>query len=774
MHVINTIKYEFILLSFLATLFISPIWQTFAHAQYGGGTGEPNDPYQITSAANLVALGEDPNNYDKHFILTADIDLDPNLPGCKVFDKAVIGSITNSASDIQRIAFIGSFDGNGYTISHLTIKDGVSYLGLFSEIGPLGRIHNLRMDDIHVSSSGYYISGLVGYNRGIITNCYISGSISGGSDTSCSYLSLLVGRNRGNIINCHVNGHVSSGSTERGHYLGLLAGYNLGEISHCDAYGSVTAGKLFWQIGGLVGENLDSITDCVSSCIVTINSIYEGTGYVGGLVGSNRGLINRCYANDDVFLGKYIDDAGGLVGYNSGRIIGCYACGNVSGTQGNWRLGGLVGWNYGYILHCFARGNVTGDGDIGGLIGNDRGTISHAYATGRVVGAKLSYYDAGGLVGDGYRNNVSSCFWDIETCGRITSEGGEGLSTVQMQDQLTFLNAGWDFTGERANGTGDVWQMPEGGGYPELTFFSNGYQRQELEGNGTCDNPYLVATSEDLGAILHNNCKACYRLVADVNLADITWSTAVIPSFEGTFDGNSHIISNLTIHGGDYLGLFGEIGKDAMVENLIIKDANIVGDSSASDLGILAVENWGYIANCQVSGSVSGGQYEEHLGGIVKYNLGTIINCDPVDYDGPYSVIISDPVATRQFLIFEGIDFDQIWIPEGTDLEDLDSILKTCLTSEKPIQTSTWLDSEYILDNFSRYDREYSGFILNDSKYIICQMILWSGFQGSCFIAEYEPGIKFTIIFDGGCGVVRVIFNVESNTVVSISCNGIA
>lgn len=48
-----------------------------AYAKYSGGTGEPNDPYQIATAVDLIALGEDANDYDKHFILTADIDLDP-------------------------------------------------------------------------------------------------------------------------------------------------------------------------------------------------------------------------------------------------------------------------------------------------------------------------------------------------------------------------------------------------------------------------------------------------------------------------------------------------------------------------------------------------------------------------------------------------------------------------------------------------------------------------------------------------------------------------
>jgi len=48
-------------------------------ARYSGGTGEPNDPYQIATAADLIALGETPEDYDKHSILCADVDLDPNL-----------------------------------------------------------------------------------------------------------------------------------------------------------------------------------------------------------------------------------------------------------------------------------------------------------------------------------------------------------------------------------------------------------------------------------------------------------------------------------------------------------------------------------------------------------------------------------------------------------------------------------------------------------------------------------------------------------------------
>ena len=63
---------------------------TPAQAQYSGGSGRVDDPYQIATPADLIALGETPDDFGKRFILTADIDLGPNLPDGQVFDRAVI------------------------------------------------------------------------------------------------------------------------------------------------------------------------------------------------------------------------------------------------------------------------------------------------------------------------------------------------------------------------------------------------------------------------------------------------------------------------------------------------------------------------------------------------------------------------------------------------------------------------------------------------------------------------------------------------------------
>jgi hypothetical protein len=49
---------------------------------FSGGTGEPNDPYQITTAVQLASFSSTdyPHLLDQCFVLVNDIDLDPNLP----------------------------------------------------------------------------------------------------------------------------------------------------------------------------------------------------------------------------------------------------------------------------------------------------------------------------------------------------------------------------------------------------------------------------------------------------------------------------------------------------------------------------------------------------------------------------------------------------------------------------------------------------------------------------------------------------------------------
>jgi hypothetical protein len=132
----------------------------------------------------------------------------------------------------------------------------------------------------------------------------------------------------------------------------------------------------------------------------------------------------------------------------------------------NWEPGRLLVRSGGLGL---ADVNIVGSGYcVGGLVGdNDRsGSVTQCYSTGAVSATGR----VGGLFGLAFTwaEEVNDCFWDAQTSGQATSKGGTGKTTAEMQTAKTFLDAGWDFVGEPANGTEDIWKIAEGLDYPRL------------------------------------------------------------------------------------------------------------------------------------------------------------------------------------------------------------------------------------------------------------------------------------------------------------------
>jgi hypothetical protein len=107
--------------------------------------------------------------------------------------------------------------------------------------------------------------------------------------------------------------------------------------------------------------------------------------------------------------------------------------------------------------------HVVGSGRyVGALAGYNQGTVIRCYSSASVSG---DY--AGGLVSWNH-GSIAASFWDIQASGQATSDGGTGKTTAEMQTAQTFLDAGWDFVGETANGTEDIWWILEGKDYPRL------------------------------------------------------------------------------------------------------------------------------------------------------------------------------------------------------------------------------------------------------------------------------------------------------------------
>jgi len=413
-----------------------------AQRKYDGGSGTTNDPYLIYTAKQMNSIGTEPNDWDKHFKLMADIDLS-EYTGTSF---NIIG-YWRSRSDNK--PFSGIFDGNSKIISNFTYTSvNASKVGLFGYLdGENAHIKDLGLYNPNVTAGiGRYVGALVSDTNGYITSCYVKG-----------------------------------GSVSGNHIVGGLTGSNRGTLSNCTSSCIVSGTGLV--VGGLAGGNSGIITDCCSTGNVSAG------GYVGGLVGTNDGMITDCYATGNMWGNNGV---GGFVGHNDyyANIARCYSTGGVSGDSA---LGGLAGSNSGRITNCYSAGSVSGDEWIGGLVGINGsyfgeafGTITNCYS----VGIVSSHTTVGGLLGFNY-GTVTASFWDIETtglikmCGRqiwgIGCENADGKTTAEMQTAATFLEAGWDFVGETANGTEDIWWILEGKDYPRLWWERSEIRNSNIE-----------------------------------------------------------------------------------------------------------------------------------------------------------------------------------------------------------------------------------------------------------------------------------------------------
>lgn len=622
-----------------------------AGVEFAGGTGEPNDPYQIGTVEQLLSIGTDVELLDRHYVLIDSIDLSGLL-----FEGPVIR------------LFRGRFDGNGYTIRNLRMEGEWSG-GLFGTAD--GEIRDLGLVNAQIIG-GFGCGGLVGRNSGVVINCYSTGAVLGVAGSNAGG---LVGLNSGTISDSYSTATVLGSNS-----VGGLAGMNMGRVSCCYSTGDITGDT---QVGGLVGSNGGQIEKSHSLASVAGQSMA-----VGGLAGWNADRITACYS------------AATVVGLGQGwRDLGL----DVS-------TGGLVGENNGNISSCYATGRVAGAGFVGGLAGHDTGQIASSYAAAAVTSQGRS---VGGLVGGARPGRpvpdpVSSYFLDPADGGGPDNEIGVSLTDEQMRRQASF--AGFDFWPTVEDGQDDPWFMPPNA-YPVLAWqvevsglervpdvsglsldvavaaleaagfvagqlsydfhqtmaagyvihsdphglaapgatvdlvLSSGqaYDWADNPGDGTAEDPYQIQTAGQLESLGDHPAlwDRHFVLSADVDMAGRTYYQALIApdvdasrsgfqgtSFRGTFDGAGHTIRNLTIRHGDvrhdYVGLFGMVAETGRIEALHLVDAEVQGGSrSYRYVGVLAGYNAGTISRCSATG-VLRGNYGD---GLVGVNTGTLTGC---------------------------------------------------------------------------------------------------------------------------------------------------
>ena len=377
-------------------------------AAFNPGSGTELDPYNIRDCDALQAVRD--GDMDAYYQLTQSF----SCSGIANFKPIGIGI------DYAPVTpFNGHFDGQGFTISGLTInRPSENYIGLFGVTTAGSTISNLGLTGVNITGGSFYTGGLIGASEGTVTNSHSSGSVAGDWG------------------------------------VGVLVGYAGGSIT--DSYSSGTATGTY-RVAGLVGDNQATVADCYF-----LSGTVTALGIAGGLAGlSISGSIDTSYSNGNIIGGSFV---GGLVGDNMAHLYNSYSTGDVSGAS---NVGGLVGNNDNVVAFSYSTGSVTGtSSEVGGVAGsNDYGVIGGSFSTGSVTGDSV----VGGSVGKNGATIVNNYWYTDNPLLDCYSGGNSGCPTAASEDAASdffgstheiYIGAfPWDFA--------TIWES-NAGSYPTL------------------------------------------------------------------------------------------------------------------------------------------------------------------------------------------------------------------------------------------------------------------------------------------------------------------
>ena len=285
---------------------------------------EDGKTYTVYNANGLLAWNE---AVQKDMTLNCTLTADITLPAVAEGESnwTPVGNYDNQ--------YTGTFDGNGHTITGLTVnQEGTNYVGLIGYLGSGGKVQNVVLEGVQITSdnSSGYAGGVAGNSfGGTIENCSVSGSVSG----SFSVGGVVGSQWGGSITGCN-----SSATVKGVIFAGGIAGEtNSGaSLTGCYATDDVTVendGTNNSHAGGVVGYNGGGT---LTACYATGNVIGTGTGtdpiYVGGVTGSNDlGTLTACYHAAETVSGPDGAITGGVTGRNfedailgKGTLTACY------------------------------------------------------------------------------------------------------------------------------------------------------------------------------------------------------------------------------------------------------------------------------------------------------------------------------------------------------------------------------------------------------------------------------------------------------------------
>jgi filamentous hemagglutinin family protein len=427
-----------------------------------------------------------------------------------------------------------------------------------------------------VVGSGY-VGGLVGYHQGTVTGTQLATSHASGAVTGNYSVGGLVGYSEGGIDHAWASG-ATSGSTQ----IGGLVGYSSlnSTTSFASATGNVSGQS---RVGGFVGYSSGTNTDSSASGSVIATSSYAGgfAGYTNG-----NGTLARVSASGSVTGTSYV---GGLVGSSGAAISNSSASGAV---HGYYYVGGLVGRSQRSITASTASGNVSGINQVGGLAGGSNSSISGSGATGN-VSASGSY--AGGLVG--YNQG------DVSSSTAAGDVAGVGIDVGGLIGRNFAAVAG-------SSATGNVSGADSTGGLVGYSFGS--ITGSIASGNvaGTTQVGGLVGSSD--GAIVDS-----HATTGTVSGTDRIGGLVGSLSASASVSGLSY--ASGAVSGANYVGGLVGYNDQALIASTVTASATVLG--SGNNVGGLVGENHGDLIGLSASSNVTGAG---NVGGLVGTLFGNI------------------------------------------------------------------------------------------------------------------------------------------------------
>ena len=629
------------------------------------GNGTAADPYLINDKDDLATLASAVNSSTAeenagafsgiYFRLEADIDMD----GVE---------FTPIGNGFQH-TFGGIFDGNGKTLSNLSVSTGENgYAGLFGRISETGIIRSLTIKDAEITTSGLCAGGIAGDCDGKISDCTVENArivnsyqLTGG----------IAGLLKGTAENVSVSGYIEGGENS----VGGIAGQNYSTISNASCSADIVskANGYSCTVGGISGTCYLEEALITGCCFTgTVTSEYDGL-FCGGITGNlYKGRIEKSF-NLGTCDGKdgYSVAIGGIAGRaDDGVIENCYNSGRVLLPYGSTTIGGIAGVvkddeSHTIISNCYNIGTIEFDDyfydpsaqtiELFGSV-SENAEISNVY-----FDKQMSIYNseagkttaemsaASGLPGftsdvwifeDGmYPRLAGSKDSDaaIASTATIILSGGETVKSVSKDFTLSdkaewFVDNGGSLSKEGNGLSIDGFNAKLNGSYATdilvckkgdcCRYTAINTSSIPFDGEGTESAPYLIKTDSDLKAMaeatnLYGETYAgkYFRMENDIDFHSSTFdgiSSDEFASkpFAGIFDGDGHSIHNMVINKVAFdsegnIDIWGSYGYGGLFGQL-------------ADGGI--VRNLSIANDCKL-------KFHYLSGAVVGYNDGLIENC---------------------------------------------------------------------------------------------------------------------------------------------------